>query len=78
MPAPGQKPFERPLSSSVEDGDVLLISAEAPTALILTPEAALETARLLQAAGVSALEQRKYRRADPNSGRITRPGEPSA
>jgi len=71
-------PCERPLLASAVDGEVVLLSSETALAVSLTPEAALQTSDLLKAAGLSALEQQRYRRSEPDSGRPPRDGDPAA
>ena len=62
------KPFE----AQAVDGEVVVLAHDGPTALALTPEAAIRTAELMHAAGVAALEQKGFRRKEPPE-RIARP-----
>lgn len=62
-----------PFDAQAVDGEVVLLARDGPVATALTPEAALRTAEMLRAAGLAAMEQKGYRRAEPNSGRIRRP-----
>lgn len=68
-------PVAEPLSATALEGEVVLLSDHSPVALSMTADAALATAELLKAAGLAALEQQRYRRKDPNSGRLPRPGD---
>lgn len=67
-----------PLTATALEGEVVVLSDTSSVAMSMTAEAALATAELLRDAGLAALEQQRYRRKDPNSGRIARPqdGDP--
>lgn len=62
-----------PLSATAFEGEVVVLSDVSSVAVSMTAEAALATAELLRNAGLAALEQQRYRRRDPNSGRLPRP-----
>lgn len=58
-------PIAEPLDAQAVDGEVVVLAHDGPTAMALTPEAAIKTAQLLKAAGIAALEQKGYRRKKP-------------
>lgn len=65
-------PYDEAFEATAVDGEVVVLAHDQPIALAMTAEAAMKTGDLLKAAGISALEQRRFRRAEPPE-RLPRP-----